>query len=615
MDKLHYTSLLFLFILLSIHPILIYPLTLGLLKRFGSIYKSDATVEKGLPTISICICAYNEASVIRQRAENLLSIKRRTPNLEILVYVDGATDTTADILREYERDLTLVVSAENTGKTVGMQQLVRMATGDIVVFSDANVIFAQDSVERLVSKFADPSVGCVCGRLVYTNPEASMAADVGAGYWRFEERLKELECATGSTICADGSIFAIRRQLYPVVPDDIIDDFYVSLSVLCDGFRIVCAPDAIAWEESATSTADEFRRKVRISCQAFNVHRLMWSRLITCDGLTIYKYVSHKLLRWLVPFNLAGAGLSALALGTMVLGWEVLVSAGICALMVPAGWAVNFRPAARIVEVLSAFTATGLGLVQSLSGRRFQTWKPATSARRGTSLTLETTLSASGESVLAMLDHAQANPVPLHACRIKRAMDLLGALSLLVLCLPLMLFIAALVRMDGSPAIFSHSRIGVGNKRFACLKFRTMHVDAERMLAEHLASDPAARLEWQTTFKLRHDPRITTIGRLLRKTSLDELPQLINVLRGEMSLVGPRPIVDAEIGYYSDFLVFYLQCRPGITGLWQVSGRSDIGYEQRVHLDRTYVENWSVRTDLAILLRTPGQLIRCRGAY
>ena len=616
MDEQYYTSLLLLFTLLSVHPLLIYPITLSFLRRLGLGHRSFDADKATLPSISICVCAYNEAAVIRRTAENLLSLRQHTPNVQILVYVDGATDGTAEILREYERDLTLVISPKNMGKTVGMRQLVKMATGEIIVFSDANVILAPDSVERLADRFVDPSVGCVCGRLVYTNPEASSAADVGAGYWRFEERLKELECDTGSTICADGSIFAIRRRLYPVVPDDIIDDFYVSLSILCDGFRIVCAPDAIAWEESATSTTDEFQRKIRISCQAFNVHRLMWPRLVMCDGLTIYKYVSHKLLRWLIPFNLAGASVFALALGVLYLGWQIVVSAGLVGLMVLAGaWAVNFRPAARIVEVLSAFAATGLGLLESIRGRRFQTWKPATSARFGMPLTLETALPATGEPVTTVIDHTQALSVPIHACRTKRAMDLCGALLLLLICLPLMVLIALLVRLDGHPAIFSHSRIGVGNRRFSCLKFRTMHVDAERMLAEHLATDPSARLEWQTTFKLRRDPRITATGRLLRMTSLDELPQLINVLRGDMSLVGPRPIVDSEIAYYGEFFIFYLQCRPGITGLWQVSGRSSIGYEQRVHLDRAYVENWSIRQDLSILLRTPVQLIRCQGAY
>jgi lipopolysaccharide/colanic/teichoic acid biosynthesis glycosyltransferase len=199
---------------------------------------------------------------------------------------------------------------------------------------------------------------------------------------------------------------------------------------------------------------------------------------------------------------------------------------------------------------------------------------------------------------------------------LKRALDLFGAAALLAaLAVPLGL-IALLVRADGGPALFAHRRVGRGGVPFRCLKFRTMVPDAEARLAALLEADPAARAEWEATRKLRHDPRITRIGRFLRASSLDELPQLINVLRGEMSLVGPRPVPEAELAAcYGAAAEHYKAVRPGITGLWQVSGRNDTSYADRVALDVAYVTRPSLREDLRILLRTPAAVLFRRGAY
>ena len=197
---------------------------------------------------------------------------------------------------------------------------------------------------------------------------------------------------------------------------------------------------------------------------------------------------------------------------------------------------------------------------------------------------------------------------------LKVVCDRAVALVLLISAAPALLGIAAIIRLSGSPVLFSHQRIGQRGELFGCLKFRTMRVDGDRILADLLARDPAARMEWEGRRKLDRDPRITPIGRLLRKTSLDELPQLLNVLRGDMSLVGPRPIVTAEAERYADAILDYTAVRPGLTGLWQVSGRSNTSYEERVALDTWYVRNWSLTTDLAILLRTIPALVFKKGA-
>jgi exopolysaccharide production protein ExoY len=204
---------------------------------------------------------------------------------------------------------------------------------------------------------------------------------------------------------------------------------------------------------------------------------------------------------------------------------------------------------------------------------------------------------------------------PLYGKMSKRTLDLVGTIILLVFAAPLMIFIAVVVMTDGGPAIFRHRRIGARGRPFYCLKFRTMHIRAREMLQKHLETDPAARAEWNACFKLKNDPRVTPLGRFLRRTSLDELPQLFNILAGDMSLVGPRPIVAEEICRYGGEFGFYAYCRPGLTGVWQISGRSDVDYAQRVAFDRQYVYGWSFWRDVGIILATPKVIFGKSGAY
>jgi undecaprenyl-phosphate galactose phosphotransferase len=196
----------------------------------------------------------------------------------------------------------------------------------------------------------------------------------------------------------------------------------------------------------------------------------------------------------------------------------------------------------------------------------------------------------------------------------KVVLDLTGAAFLLALLAPAMLLIAFCVRLDGGGALFAQNRVGHRGRLFRCFKFRTMSPDADKLLRDLLARDPVARAEWAETQKLSVDPRITAVGRFLRATSLDELPQLFNVMRLEMSLVGPRPIVPDEIRRYEEDISYYFETKPGLTGLWQVSGRSQTTYARRVQLDSWYVRNWSVWHDLAILMKTVPAVVWRRGA-
>ena len=198
---------------------------------------------------------------------------------------------------------------------------------------------------------------------------------------------------------------------------------------------------------------------------------------------------------------------------------------------------------------------------------------------------------------------------------VKRLFDVLIASLLLMVLWPLLLGLTLWVRQDGGPALYGHPRVGRNGRLFKCLKFRSMRIDSAEVLQHLLATDLAAQAEWGRDFKLRNDPRITTAGRFLRKSSLDELPQLFNVLKGEMSLVGPRPIVQEELARYGSGADYYLSVLPGITGLWQVSGRNDTTYAERVSLDAWYAQNWSLWYDLAILLKTVKVVVTRDGAY
>ena len=204
-------------------------------------------------------------------------------------------------------------------------------------------------------------------------------------------------------------------------------------------------------------------------------------------------------------------------------------------------------------------------------------------------------------------DDAAAGPRPAPLGGLpKRVLDLVGASIMLVLLAPMMLIVALLVRIIvGRQVIFRQERVGFDGVPFVCFKFRSMVPDADAVLRRHLASNPAAAEEWSETQKLKDDPRVGPLGRALRKTSIDELPQLFNVLRGDMSLVGPRPVLPDELTTrYGRYAPAYLRARPGLTGMWQANGRSSVGYRGRIARDRYYVKHWSLGLDLRLLLKT-----------
>jgi lipopolysaccharide/colanic/teichoic acid biosynthesis glycosyltransferase len=194
---------------------------------------------------------------------------------------------------------------------------------------------------------------------------------------------------------------------------------------------------------------------------------------------------------------------------------------------------------------------------------------------------------------------------------VKRSLDVIGAGTLIIVLFPILVFLSFIVFMDDGPPVFYRRRVmGIGGE-FDAFKFRTMKRDADAILTR----DPCLKAEFERNFKLKNDPRITRVGRYMRGLSLDELPQLLNVLRGQMSLVGPRMITEPETSKYGQYKDLLLQVKPGITGYWQVHGRQNISYEERVRMDVSYIKNWSLLMDLKILLQTPLKVFKREGAY
>jgi exopolysaccharide production protein ExoY len=210
---------------------------------------------------------------------------------------------------------------------------------------------------------------------------------------------------------------------------------------------------------------------------------------------------------------------------------------------------------------------------------------------------------ASGERRCDALDCANS-PKPIGG-NLKKSGDMFIALAGLIVLLPLFALCAiGILLTSGGPVFFAHRRVGFNGRSFGCIKFRTMRPNSEALLNAYFAANPSALAEWNATQKLRSDPRVTWFGRLLRKSSLDELPQLLNVLAGQMSVVGPRPVTAQELTRYGRYAAQYVSCRPGITGVWQVSGRSTTTYRRRVACDNYYGRNWSFALDVMVILKT-----------
>ena len=354
--------------LLAVFPYVIYPWTLRLLRERPVAIDPDAPS----PSVTLVFCAYNERVSVPAKLDNLRAIRRAWPTIRFRCFVDKSSDNTLALLSAHPDLVTVHTAPNRTGKAAGMAQMMAGCDTDIVIFTDANVMLDPPSVPRLLAYFADPEVGGVCGTLHYTNPGDSSATVTSSAYWRLEERIKRRESLSGSTMGADGSIFATRRGLYPQVPVHLLDDMLVSMNVVFMGYRLVSAPDVIAYETAVTGSAAEFRRRRRIACRAYLTHAFIRRQLLAMGWLDRYKYVGHKLLRWYsVWLGLISAELALMALAATIgpALWPIVTAAVLAALVTGA------RPLQLAIEAASQFLATGLGMTDAWLGRRYQTWE------------------------------------------------------------------------------------------------------------------------------------------------------------------------------------------------------------------------------------------------
>jgi len=368
--------------LVAIHPFTFYPWSLNWFprRRAGSVAPSGTR-----PTLAVCMSVYNEERVIAAKVEGLIAMAEAYGPATILVYVDGTRDRTHEILDAYRDRVDIVTSSERRGKTAGLKALVSVSSSELIAFTDANVVAPVNALVGLAAALHDPGVGCAGVRLVYTNPGDSATSRSGAVYWSLEERVKERESETIGLIGVDGALFMIRRDAYEPPPDDIIDDLYVSLVALSKGYHVVSVPEVVVGERSATSLQEEFRRKARISCQAFNVHRLLWPRLRRLPAGRFYGYISHRLLKWLAPyFLLAGVACVVAALFSMLGGGTTLLLLTLAATLFWLGLLARVPAVVRARVYMTMLAGVGVGVFQSLVlGCRYATWNPAPSVREG----------------------------------------------------------------------------------------------------------------------------------------------------------------------------------------------------------------------------------------
>lgn len=364
-------------LILFLYPYFIYPAILRLLPKKP--LKKNNFFECDLK-YGLVFCAYNEENSLPKKIENLRSVKSNFPKLKIMAYSDCSSDKTNQILSDASDVIETIFGNERLGKATGMKKLVENINVDIIVFTDANVLLETNAIGALKKYFSNPEIGTVSGKLVYTNEKDGITAEVGNSYWKHEENIKMLETNTGSTMGSDGSIFAMRKNLYPHVPPDLLDDLTASIEPLFRGQRVISAPDVIAFELLTTKSNDEFNRKRRIACRAFNTAKFLHPKLSHMSLVNRFKFFSHKTIRWFGPFFLCLSFFSGLysiytlhGIGTSL----VLLCSFIAILWI--GRIFKINKINRVNEVFLALAATGIGIVESCFGKKYQTWQPAQS--------------------------------------------------------------------------------------------------------------------------------------------------------------------------------------------------------------------------------------------
>jgi len=360
-----------------IYPYLGYPLILaGLPKK--SIRRGRADAGDG-GKFSLLFCAYNEATSLPSKLENIKKLKEKHPLLEVLAFDDGSSDGTADIIEGEAGFVRLVRGGGRNGKAHGMKLLAAAAGGEYLVFTDANVLLDINAFDHLAACFADKNVGGVCGALRYLGADSSSTAAVGGLYWRLEEKIKDFESATGSVMGADGSIFSIRRELYPEFPDTVLDDFTVSMEVVFRGLRLIKSNDVIAYEKLVSARSDEFSRKVRIAARAYHTHATLAPKRAGLAAFDKFKYGSHKTIRWFGGAFLMLGCVAALLAAFLIDPLLCVILATVLVAVVTLGLRSASGLLSSLTEIVLAMVATVIGVGRAARGQTFAVWNPAKS--------------------------------------------------------------------------------------------------------------------------------------------------------------------------------------------------------------------------------------------
>lgn len=360
-------------LLLFVYPYAIYPQLLRMLRQ-KPVRKAPVEL-----SASLLFCAHNEIECIGEKIENLRRLKRAAPGLEILVYDDSSTDGTFELLAGASDLLTAIRGGGRTGKAAGMKELARRASGDVLIFTDANIMLSADLVERLLPYYGDPDVGGVSGTIRATADPLSATSQIGSAYSAIDDKLQMLESRTGNVMGASGGLFSVRRSLYPDFPDTVQDDFAVSMSVIFQGKRLVKALDVLAYERTVSRREEELQRKVRIGARAWHTHAFLRPGLKRMTALDRWKYASRKMLRWFGGLFLLSGGLLALAAVATVspVSAAFLIVAGLILLAIAVQEHAGIF--ARIGEAILATFATLAGVLRGMRGDTMAVWTPAKS--------------------------------------------------------------------------------------------------------------------------------------------------------------------------------------------------------------------------------------------
>lgn len=357
--------------LFYLYPYVFYPLALRLLNK-----RAIRAVPVDL-SASLLFCAYNEIDCLPRKIENLRDLKCNNPDLQILVYDDGSTDGTYELLTSVPELLTTIRGPGRTGKAAGMKRLVEQARGEILLFTDADVVVQPDAIDRLLPYYGDPDVGGVCCSVKMVSDQGSATSRTGSLYWAWDDKIQRLESETGNVMGASGAMFSVRRQLYPQFPDTVQDDFTVSMGVIFNGKRLIKAADVVAYTNSVSESGEELRRKIRIGARAYHTHCFLRPQLKRMSPRDRFKYLSHKLLRWFgglfvalgLLFGLAAAAsLSIAAAGLLLLLALIVLAISIQAKQGHIG---------KMGQIGLATFATLFGVLQAMRGRTTVTWARA----------------------------------------------------------------------------------------------------------------------------------------------------------------------------------------------------------------------------------------------